>query len=239
MCVETRTHRPNDKGPDATLIFEMHWNQLVPKSTFLGRLRNFVAKAVNMRLTLSLLALGFVLPTAALATGDKASRYPFDPVCPWGRLSNGKGMIHRCITEDEARALAEGSAPDRDEDIAPEAPVEAPPKAPLPKGFDLSVGPISADQGEITLGRLNLPIDKYRQCLDDHGGLKKSSGEVVVKFLVRAERVRAEGASVESYDGVSAKAAECIAAVVDRRKVGTPSVPMTGAKLTFSLREKK
>jgi hypothetical protein len=60
-----------------------------------------------------------------------------------------------------------------------------------------------------------------------------------VKFLVRAERVRAEGATVDSFDNVSLAAAECIAGVVDRRQVGTPSVPMTGVKLTFLLREKK
>ncbi len=205
------------------------------KSTFLGPRRRFVAEANTMRLTVMLLALGFVLPTAALATGDKASRYPFDPVCPWGRLSNGKGMIHRCISEQEARSLAEGTNPGNPEPARPE---ESPPKSPLPKGYELTVGPISADQGEITVGRLDLPLDRYRQCIDENGGLRKPSGQVVVKFLVRAERVRAEGASVESFESVSEKAAECIAAVVDRRKVGTPSVPMTGAKLTFSLKEK-
>lgn len=188
-----------------------------------------------MRLSLTLLALGFVLPTAALATADKASRYPFDPVCPWGRLANGKGMIHRCISEDEARSLAEGTTPAPD---TPEEPHKSPPKAALPKSYDLTVGPISAEQGEITVGRLDVPLERYRQCIDENGGLRKQNGQVVVKFLVRAERVRAEGASVESFDNVSERAAECIAAVVDRRKVGTPSVPMTGAKLTFSLNAK-
>jgi hypothetical protein len=193
-----------------------------------------------MRLSLTFFALCLVLPTAALATGDKASRYPFDPVCPWGRLSNGKGMIHRCITEEEARSLAESAEIPVSRDKAPEEDKSgSAPKSPGPKSYELTVGPISADQGEIAVGRLDLPLDRYRKCIDDNGGLRKPSGEVVVKFLVRAERVRAEGATVDKFDSVSLAAAECIAAVVDRRQTGTPTVPMTGAKLTFSLREKK
>lgn len=193
-----------------------------------------------MRPTLLFFALCLVLPTAALATGDKTARYPFDPVCPWGRLSNGKGMIHRCITEQEARTLAEAQEIVKKREAAPEEDKSAsPPKTAQAKAFELTLGPITADQGEITVGRLDLPLDRYRKCIDDNGGLQKPSGEVVVKFLVRAERVRAEGATVDSFNNVSLAAAECIAAVVDRRQVGTPSVPMTGAKLTFSLREKK
>src|SRR6476646_4580622 len=32
-------------------------------------------------------------------------RYPFDPACAWGRLANGKGMIVRCMTEEEANLV--------------------------------------------------------------------------------------------------------------------------------------
>lgn len=210
------------------------------KSTFLGQPVWFVAEAKNMRPSLLFFALCLVLPTAALATGDKTARYPFDPVCPWGRLSNGKGMIHRCITEDEARSLAEPAEIAKKREPAPEEEKGASaPKTTPAKGYELTLGPISADQGEITVGRLVLPLDRYRKCIDDNGGLLKPSGEVVVKFLVRAERIRAEGATVDSFNNVSLAAAECIAAVVDRRQVGAPSVPLTGAKLTFSLREKK
>jgi hypothetical protein len=202
-----------------------------------------------MRFPISLVfALGLGIPTAALATGDQASRYPFDPVCPWGRLSNGKGMLHRCISEDEARALATAPAPTpAKKEGAQGTSAEAPrgksenPESVTPpaRNYDLTLGPISAEQGDITIGRLDVPLDLYRKCIDDNGGLKEASGQIVVKFLVRAERVRAEAASVESYEHVTAKAAECIAGVVDRRQVGTPSVPLTGAKLTFSLRQKK
>jgi len=54
---------------------------------------------------------------------------------------------------------------------------------------------------------------------------------------VQAEFARAEGVTVKSHKGVSEKTARCIADVVDRRQVGTPSVPMTGVELTFELAE--
>src|SRR5690606_20606144 len=101
------------------------------KSTFLGPVVWFVAEARTMRLSLTFFALCLVLPAAALATGDKASRYPFDPVCPWGRLSNGKGMIHRCITEDEARTLAESAEIPTNREKGPEEDTSrAAPKSP-------------------------------------------------------------------------------------------------------------
>jgi hypothetical protein len=157
-------------------------------------------------------------------------------------------MFHRCISQDEARLLAEGAKDsakgDKDRSALAKkaedkksASKEEKPKA-LPKGYDLVVGPIAADEGELTVGRLHLPMDRYRACIDQNGGLKKPSGNIVVKFLVRAERVRAEGVIVDSFDSVSKAAAECVASVVDRRQVGVPTVPLTAAKLTFQLKEK-
>src|SRR5690606_34654153 len=172
------------------------------KSTFLGPVVWFVAEARTMRLSLTFFALCLVLPAAALATGDKASRYPFDPVCPWGRLSNGKGMLHRCISEEEARVLATAAAPTRKEGTketsqeTPREKAESPqPASPTARSYDLTVGPISAEHGDITVRRLDVPMELYRKCIDENGGLKEASGQVVVKFLVRAERVRAEAAS--------------------------------------------
>ncbi|HYQ17356.1 MAG TPA: hypothetical protein VEQ58_16400, partial [Polyangiaceae bacterium] len=55
-----------------------------------------------------------LLGFAALATGAVAvaeaedallKRYPYDPACAWGRVGNGKGMVLRCISEEEAKAL--------------------------------------------------------------------------------------------------------------------------------------
>jgi len=50
------------------------------------------------------------LPLAAAqspgtATEEHPARYPFDPVCPWGRLSDGHGLLLRCLERPEALAL--------------------------------------------------------------------------------------------------------------------------------------
>ncbi len=181
------------------------------------------------------------IPAGVVAKTSLIARYPYDPACPWGRLSNGKGMIHRCLSEDEAASVARSVAdksttpaankpkkdPKADTKTAPETP------ASLPRDVQLSIGPIVASEGEITIGRLDKPIDRYKSCVIENDGLKEETGLVVVKFLVRGEAERAEGASVQSFKGVSKKAAKCIADVVDRRKVGSPSAPMTGAQLHF------
>jgi hypothetical protein len=215
-----------------------------------AKIRAFFAK--NRKFGLRFLAAGtllVVLPLGVHAKSDEETRYPFDPVCPWGRLSNGQGMIHRCLTKGEAEGLA------RKDDAPAKAPGEADKETkkvqskteqekqdksaarPSPD-YELDVGPINAENGDITIGRLDKPVDRYRNCVDTKGGLQGKKAEVIVKFLVRGERVRAEGVSVESHKGVSKAAAECIAEVVDRRKVGAPSVPLTAARLTFSMHAK-
>jgi len=178
-------------------------------------------------------------PAIVNAQSPAAVRYPFDPACSWGRIANGKGMLHRCITQKEAESLGKigkgpGAAPPHAKSVSPEEPAES-----LPKDYALKIGPIEAEDGDISVGRLGVPTDRYRECIDKNGGLTKGTAKIVVKFLVRSERVRAEGVSVESRDGVSKAAAACVAGVVDRRKVGVPSVPMTAARLTFTLRQKK
>jgi hypothetical protein len=199
-------------------------------------------------LRLGLIPACLLVPLVVLAKSTLEARYPYDPACPWGRLSNGKGMLHRCLSEQEASQIA-GAEPLnrlkepslRKEHSAPhEAPsaeakdkedAVAKPDAALRTEVQVSVGPIEASEGEITMGRLGLPVDRYKKCVVDNGGLSAQAGTVTVKFLVRAEAERAEGASVESAVGVSAKAAQCVADVVDRRQVGSPSADMTGAKL--------
>jgi len=189
----------------------------------------------------------FSLSLAASALAQKSEsqdsllrRYPFDPACPWGRLGNGKGMVVRCLGEDEANQLlqraVEGAAP------AP-APVPTPPlsgaagagsagapnSAPSPDDkLEVTVGPITADQGELSLGKLSQPKTRYARCVLDHGGLRESTGEVHVRFLVRSKGI-AEGVSVHKRSNVSAEAARCVAEIVDRRRVGAPDAPLVGA----------
>jgi hypothetical protein len=69
---------------------------------------------------------------------EPAVRYPFDPVCPWGRVADGRGMLVRCLEAAEAARLSAATAPSAP--IAPAAtapatavtPGAAAPRAPAP-----------------------------------------------------------------------------------------------------------
>jgi hypothetical protein len=204
-----------------------------------------------------------LLGFAALATGAIAvaeaedallKRYPYDPACAWGRVGNGKGMVVRCISEDEAKALraaapapVAGAKPAPTPGVssgkpAPEAattpavttPAPEPPDAeaePAPDpdaALDVTVGPVTAEEGTLGVGKLGAPKDKYIACVQKNGGLSGKTGEVSVRFLVRGKGI-AEGVSVSKRTNLSKEAAQCVADVVDRRRVGTPESPMVGA----------
>jgi hypothetical protein len=205
--------------------------------------------------------LSVLLGLAALATGAVAlaeaeeallKRYPFDPACSWGRVGNGKGMVVRCITEEEAKALRAAAAPavagaqpapgltsakPGEAAPAPAAPEDAADAAgdaepaPAPDSdaaLEVSVGPVTAEEGNLGIGKLGQPKDRYAACVQKHGGLSGKAGEVAVRFLVRGKGI-AEGVSVSKRTNMSKEAAQCVADVVDRRRVGTPESPMVGA----------
>jgi hypothetical protein len=206
-------------------------------------------------------------PGAGHADPATEARYPFDPACPWGRLANGKGMIARCLGEEEARALLAGgtlttsggakvairgigegaaSAPSTPTPAGAAAPQSAAPSTPSPaldaaasptptRPVKVEVGPVIPDEGELSIGQLGKPVDRYRACIEQNGGLQGTSGEVRIHFLVRGERGRAEGVEVAEARGVTKKAAQCLADVVDRRATGTPSQPLVGATLVFKI----
>lgn len=194
---------------------------------------------------------------ARAAEGEQ--RYPYDPVCPWGRLADGRGMLVRCLKQDEVTVLAAPAAPQKATEAtegkappAAESPKDAVIKDPAtndvvasePKDatakprevFVDKVGPIVVDTGELPLAvkKLSEPKDRYLDCVNKNGGLTGDSAEVSVRFLVR-ERGRAEGVSVAKSKGMSAEAARCIADVVDRRYVGYPAAPIVGATLPIVL----
>jgi hypothetical protein len=206
----------------------------------------------SQRLVVSWLAFGAAGLVAAAALSESLEslvrRYPFDPACAWGRLANGKGTIVRCLSEQEASQLAPvaNALP-----VAPAAPLAStattgltsaaptaapsagaapvtPEAAPKTSRLEVAVGPVTADQGELPLGKLGQAKDRYAKCIDDNGGLHGESGEVHVRFLVRAKGI-AEGVSVQKRVNVSAEAARCVSEVVDRRHVGTPDEPLVGA----------
>lgn len=45
------------------------------------------------------------------ASPPETHRYPFDPACAWGRIADGRGLILRCLTKDEAQRLMKSLAP--------------------------------------------------------------------------------------------------------------------------------
>lgn len=173
-------------------------------------------------------------PGAASAAPAMAAsqRYPFDPACPWGRISDGKGLLVRCLSEEETRRLlgASGEPSGAPDAPAPSAhdpagePSGAASPEPAPGGEKVSVqiGPVTVDEGKLPLAekRLQAARSRIAQCFDA-GGLRADQGEVVVRFLVRA-RGRAEGVSVARRTRVTVKAARCVADVIDRRWVGQP-----------------
>jgi hypothetical protein len=199
------------------------------------RLRN--AHRVLAATAIGLAALVTVLVEASAEDAD-TSRYPYDPACAWGRVANGKGMLLRCLTEQESQRLAAVSRP------APSAPPSASPPtdrdagAPAsPQNLTAEVTRVDAEIGTLPLAprKLGLAADRFVQCVATNGGLSAGSGEAQVRFLVR-ERGRAEGVSVAKRSGMSVAAARCIADVIDRRFVGIPEEPIVGAKAVVTVR---
>jgi len=192
---------------------------------------------------------------------EPAVRYPFDPVCPWGRVADGRGMLLRCLDATEATRLnaaapaapaaaasaAAASAPGvpvvpaavASPRVTPAPSLSAPALAPTgskPSRRVLlkEVGPAHADTGELPDARAQLARagDRYVQCVESYGGITQSPAQVTLRFLVR-ERGRAEGITVKEKSGMSAGAAKCVADVVDRRFVGYPAAPIVGADLSI------
>jgi len=132
-----------------------------------------------------------------------------------------------------ASAASATSAPsDEPPEADAGAPVPAPTPVPSNDKLDITVGPVTADTGTLGIGKLGAARDRYLKCVSDNGGLKDPSGEVHVRFMLRA-RGRAEGVSVAKRSGVSAEAARCVSEVVDRRYVGVPAEPMVGATVVI------
>jgi hypothetical protein len=184
-------------------------------------------------------ALGIAAVAYSESQENLIRRYPFDPACPWGRIANGKGMIVRCLGDQEAAALAK--VPDPNAPVPASASSGAAPAssaapvasaaAPSSTGsgdFNVTVGPLVADKGKLDVAKLAQPKDRYKRCVLDNGGLKGDSGEVQVRFMVMTKGI-AEGVTVHKRMNVSTEAARCVADIVDRRRVGTPEEPMVGA----------
>ena len=203
--------------------------------------------------------------TVSGADAEPAVRFPYDPVCPWGRVADGRGIIVRCLEQVEAERLASlpRPAPAPASSIAspakpqlmasspfltpaPSTTPAAPPAAAMPalaqppKPFRhvvvTDVGPAQADTGELPEAQRQL-----RRPLDRYVRCVEDNGGLegesarVTLRFLVRERGRAEGVLVKDRRGVSVAAAKCIADVVDRRYVGYPAAPIVGATLTIAL----
>ncbi len=183
----------------------------------------------------ALLVLGGVQTNSHAAPPAAASRYPYDPVCEWGRLADGRGMLIRCLTRAEAASL-KGAGSSASTPPATRAPAETSAAASTSSGgkqkLAVTVGPVHAEHGQLpeAVRKLKRAEDRFLACVRDNGGLTRKEGEVQVRFLVR-ERGRAEGVSVAKRRSLSAAAAQCVADVVDRRGVGLPEAPLVAATL--------
>ncbi|HMJ14762.1 MAG TPA: hypothetical protein VK524_25295 [Polyangiaceae bacterium] len=182
------------------------------------------------------LALAIAFSSSSGEAADPLSRYPYDPVCAWGRVANGRGLIVRCLTQAEAAELARrpAGAPGV---VAPPVPVPeggVPEASPTWLSADLKSLRVNADIGKLPEAEKKLfsARERFLECLSKHGGLEDQRAEVHVRFLVRA-RGRAEGVSVAKRSGLSSQAAQCVAEVVDRRAVGVPEEPIVGATAIF------
>lgn len=190
------------------------------------------------------LAVALVLTALRVhAAPADASRYPYDPACAWGRVADGRGMLVRCLSEQEATTLAAAApAADAGAPASPVAPATPPDAGATPAAVEpliVTVGPVVADSGQLPLAEKKLaqPKDRYTQCVHKHGGLKANEGEVSIRFLVQAPRGRAEGVEVIKTRSIGMEAARCIADVIDRRAVGTPEAPLVAATVTIKLRK--
>jgi hypothetical protein len=97
--------------------------------------------------------------------------------------------------------------------------------------------PVVVDDGKLPLAdrKLAAAKSKFSECVTKFGGMTSAKGDVTLRFLVRAQRGRAEGVSVSKRTGVSEQAARCMVEVLDRRAVGEPETSMTGATLVIKL----
>lgn len=183
-------------------------------------------------------AFGFLLGPAVAVGDSKTNRYPYDPACAWGRIADGRGMLERCLTEAESKAVLAGklAKPEPAKKPEKETAKETSKKDAKPQKLAVSLGSLRVDEGTLSEAKavksLSKANERYIKCVRDHGGVaeKKKTGEVKVRFLVRG-RGRAEGTEVAKHDGISLKAARCVADVIDRRFVGHPTASFTGATL--------
>ena len=141
-----------------------------------------------------------------------------DGLCPWGRLGDGHGLLVRCLTWDEARSLAKSANGDTGTGgAAPMVPSEE------RSAIEAIVNSVVFEGEHIASAKPNLAslAPDYQSCVARHGGLRRDSGELRIRFHIDS-RGLARDASVSRRRVVSIQAAHCVAGIINHRFVGVP-----------------
>lgn len=119
--------------------------------------------------------------TVSGADVEPAVRFPYDPVCPWGRVADGRGIIVRCLEQLEAERLV--SAPRPAPLVAPSIASSAKPpplSAAAPLAAAPSTSPAAASAGAPavapTLAQPSKPL--RRVVVTDVGPAQADTGEL-------------------------------------------------------------
>jgi hypothetical protein len=172
---------------------------------------------VSPTLWLGLLALAPLIGLAAtsvasaeeVAVAEPALRYPFDPVCPWGRVADGQGILVRCLDAAEAQRLiartpaaAPAAAPSA---AATPAAAPAPSSAPAPAAAPAprrpsEAPPLAARAPAAKVSSRKVSVDRVSAARADTGELPEARTQ-----LLRANDRYVQ--CVESNGGISASPA--------------------------------
>jgi hypothetical protein len=159
------------------------------------------------------------------AEQTKTTRH--DERCPWGRLGDGHGKTVRCLTDVEARGLAQAAKRDalNDADASRSRPEDA-------SGIVAVVNSVVFEGESISTAKSNLSglASDYQSCVAHHGGLRRDAGEVRIRFHVDSRGI-ARDSSVSRRRFVSVKAARCVSEMVNHRVIGPSKSKTVGTVL--------
>lgn len=138
------------------------------------------------------------------AVAEPAVRYPFDPVCPWGRVADGRGMLVRCLDAAEASRLS-AAAPAVAPAIATPASAAPAPPAPAPAALGPAASP-PANARAVAAPPLPAPSgskSSRRVLLKEVGPAHADTGELPDARVQLARAGDRYVQCVESYGGIT------------------------------------
>jgi len=144
-----------------------------------------------------------------------------DPLCPWGRLSDGHGKLVRCMLSDETHSVTQNSSRET-------AARSVPTRTETPSDVTAAVTSVVFEGESIASAKQNFAsaVPDYQTCVANNGGLRHGAAEVRIRFHVDAHGL-ARDASVSRRRFISVQAARCISRVVTHHLVGPPKSKST------------